>query len=160
MSARKKWTGLAFWVLLGIAVAALGGLASASAGTFYAELSRPGWSPPGWLFGPVWTVLYLMMSVAAWLVWLRQGLASPAIAVYLAQLAANALWSWLFFAWRLGALAFIEILVLWLLIVATIVAFHRVRPLAGWLLVPYLAWVTFASVLCFAIWRANPEVLG
>ena len=101
-----------------------------------------------------------MMSVAAWMVWKEVGLKSTAISVYLAQLAANALWSWLFFAWRQGGAAFAEILVLWCLIVATIVAFRRVRPLAAWLLAPYLLWVSFAAALNYAIWQGNPEILG
>lgn len=149
-------------VAICFAAAAIGGVASASAPEFYRELVLPAWAPPAWVFGPVWTVLYLLMGVAAWLVWRERGFggARTALGLFLVQLAANALWSWLFFAWQLGALATLEILVLWGLILATTVAFWRVRPLAGALLLPYLAWVSFASVLCFAIWRANPQLLG
>jgi benzodiazapine receptor len=150
------------WLAICFVAATLGGVASASAPAFYRELVRPAWAPPGWVFGPVWTVLYLLMGVAAWLVWRerRFGGARTALGLFLVQLVANALWSWLFFAWQLGALATLEILVLWGLILATTVAFWRVRPLAGALLLPYLAWVSFASALCFAIWRANPQLLG
>jgi tryptophan-rich sensory protein len=88
------------------------------------------------------------------------GGARTALALFLVQLVANSLWSWLFFAWQLGALATVEIFILWGLILATTIAFWRIRPLAGALLVPYLLWVSFASVLCFAIWRANPQLLG
>ena len=103
-----------------------------------------------------------MMGVAAWLVWRAKGFvgARPALLVFLAQLAVNALWSWLFFAWRQGALAFVDILVLWVLIGFTIALFARISRLAAALLVPYLAWVTFASFLNFPVWRLNPGLLG
>jgi benzodiazapine receptor len=157
----RQATGLFAWLLLAFAAAALGGFASANAGAFYQQLVRPEWAPPGWLFAPVWSVLYLLMGVAAWLVWRVEGFrqASTVLVLFMIQLAANALWTWLFFAWHLGTLAFIEILVLWLLIVATIFGFWRVRPLAGALLLPYLAWVTFASALSFSIWKLNPHLL-
>lgn len=144
------------------AAAALGARASLRAGAFYGQLARPDWAPPAWLFGPVWTVLYVLMGLAAWLVWREQGFrgARAAFALYLVQLAANALWTWLFFAWRMGGPAFVEILVLWGLILATTLAFWRARPLAGLLLLPYLAWVTFAAALCHATWRANPALLS
>jgi tryptophan-rich sensory protein len=154
--------GLAGWLLLMLAAAAVGAIASADAGAFYQQLSRPPWAPPGWLFAPVWSALYLLIGIAAWLVWRERGLrgARTALSLFVIQLAANALWTWLFFAWREGTLAFIEILILWALIVATLVAFWRVRPLAGALLLPYLAWVTFASALTFATWRMNPQLLA
>jgi tryptophan-rich sensory protein len=132
------------------------------AGAFYAELVRPDWAPPAALFGPVWTLLYAMMAVSAWLVWMRRG-SRPvrlALAVFVTQLALNALWSWLFFGWRLGGPAFLDIVVLWALIVATLVLFWRIRPLAGWLLVPYLAWVTFAAALNYRLWQLNPALLA
>ena len=158
----RELLGLAAWLLVCFAAAAAGGAASARAGAFYAQLDRPAWAPPSWLFGPVWTLLYLMMAVAAWLVWRERGFAGArgALTLFLVQLALNALWTWLFFAWRLGALAFAEILLLWALIAATAVLFWRLRPVAGVLLVPYLVWVTFASALTLAVWRANPGVLG
>jgi len=154
--------GLAGWLLLTLSAAAVGAIASADAGAFYQQLSRPPWAPPGWLFAPVWSALYLLIGIAAWLVWRERGLrgARTALSLFVIQLAANALWTWLFFAWREGTLAFIEILILWALIVATLVAFWRVRPLAGGLLLPYLAWVTFASALTFATWRMNPQLLA
>ena len=112
-----------------------------------------------WLFAPVWTTLYALMGIAAWRVWRRAGFGVP-LSLFLIQLALNALWSWLFFAWRMGAAAFAEVVLLWLLIAATLVAFSRVDRLAGALLVPYLAWVSFAAILTYAVWRANPQVLG
>jgi translocator protein len=154
--------GLAGWLLLCFAAAGIGGLASVRAGTFYEELSRPPWAPPPSLFGPVWSVLYLSMGVAAWLVWRRRGFTGARIALglFLTQLLANALWTWLFFAWRQGALAFGEILVLWVLIVATVIGFWRVRRLAAALLLPYLAWVGFAAALTYEVWQRNPSVLA
>ena len=160
-SAPPRALGLVGWVLLTFAAAALGALGSANAGAFYAELVRPSWAPPAWLFGPVWSALYALMAVSAWLVWRDRGFAGArtALVLFIVQLAANALWSWLFFRWHQGGLAFAEVLVLWCLIVATIVAFRRISALAAVLLYPYLAWSTFASVLTFAIWRLNPGVL-
>ncbi|WP_312400387.1 TspO/MBR family protein [Stenotrophomonas indicatrix] len=161
MNVRRQAVGLLGWAIVTFLAAALGARASISAADFYASLTLPAWAPPASVFGPVWTVLYALMALAAWLVW-RQGgwrAAAPALALYLLQLALNVLWSWLFFGWKQGALAFADIALLLALIVATIVAFHRVRPAAAWLLLPYLAWVTFASALNYAVWQANPAVL-
>lgn len=154
--------GLAGWAAITFAAAAIGALGSASASAFYAELTRPAWAPPGWLFAPAWTTLYVLMALSAWLVWRSKGFAGARIALglFLVQLAANALWSWLFFAWRLGTLAFVETLLLWCLIVATAIAFWRVSRAAAILLMPYLAWVTYASALTFAVWRGNPALLS
>lgn len=158
----RQRLGLAGWLALAFATAAIGAVASVSAKAFYAELVRPAWAPPGWLFGPVWTALYALMGVSAWLVWRVRGLAGArtALALFIVQLAVNALWSWLFFAWRLGGPAFAEVLLLWCLIVATVIAFRRISALAAVLLLPYLAWVTFASGLTYAVWRLNPALLG
>lgn len=161
MNVRRQAVGLLGWAIVTFLAAALGARASISAADFYASLTLPAWAPPASVFGPVWTVLYALMALAAWLVW-RQGgwrAATPALALYLLQLALNVLWSWLFFGWKQGALAFADIALLLALIVATIVAFHRVRPAAAWLLLPYLAWVTFACALNYAVWQANPAVL-
>ena len=153
--------GLTCWLLLSFAAAFLGAIASANAPEFYAQLARPDWAPPAWLFGPVWTLLYLLMGIAAWLVWREQGAAQriPALTLFVTQLGANALWSWLFFAWRNGAFAFAEVLLLLVLIVATVAAFWRIRRLAAVLLFPYLAWVSFAAALTWAVWRRNPTLL-
>lgn len=161
LSRSRQWLGLAGWLAFAFAAAAIGAVASVSAKTFYAELVRPAWAPPGWLFGPVWTALYALMGVSAWLVWRVRGFAGArtALALFISQLAVNALWSWLFFAWRLGGPAFAEVLLLWCLIVATAVAFRSISALAAVLLLPYLAWVTFASALTFAVWRLNPALL-
>ncbi len=152
------------WLILCFSTSAIGAFASSSAGKFYATMVRPSWSPPGWIFGPVWSALFLSMAVAAWLVWRTQHVhnhsKSVALWLFVAQLAANALWSWLFFAWNLGGIAFAEILLLWLLIATTIIAFWRFSKIASLILVPYLLWVTFASVLNWVIWKANPALLG
>ena len=161
-SASQQVLGLVGWLLVSFAAAGVGGIASARAGAFYQELSRPGWAPPASVFGPVWSALYLLMGVAAWLVWRERGVrqARTALGLFLLQLLANALWTWLFFAWRQGGLALGEILVLWVLIVATIVAFWRIRRLAALLLLPYLGWVSFASCLTYAVWQRNPLLLS
>lgn len=153
--------GLVGWVLATLAAGAVGALSTRNAREFYGGLVKPAWAPPGWLFGPVWTVLYLLMAVAAWLVWRRAGWsgARTALWLFLAQLVLNALWSWIFFSWHRGALAFAEILVLLVLIAATMHGFARVHRLPALLLVPYLLWVAFASALTYAIWRGNPQQL-
>jgi translocator protein len=155
--------GFVAWLALCIATSAIGAWASANARTFYADLVRPEWSPPGSVFGPVWSVLFLAMAVSAWLVWRvpqASKARSVALRLFVVQLAANALWSWLFFAWHRGGIAFAEVLLLWLLIACTFVAFWRVKPVAGLLLVPYLAWVTFAAALNYTLWQLNPALLG
>lgn len=162
MTSARRITGLAGWLALTFVGAAVGSFASRSAPAFYAQLERPAWAPPAWLFGPVWTALYLLMGLAAWLVWKERGWAGArgALSLYIAQLAANSLWSWIFFAWHRGAWALAEILALAALIVATMAAFARVRRLAAALLAPYLAWVLFATALTAALWRRNPVLLG
>lgn len=161
-STMKSVLGLAGWLLLCFAVSAVGALGSMNAPAFYGQLVQPSWAPPPWLFGPVWTALYAMMGVAAWLVWRTGGWAKNrlALSLFLVQLALNGLWSWLFFAWQLGALAMADIAALWVLILLTLIVFWRVRPWAGMLLLPYLLWVGFASALNFNLWQNNPLTLG
>lgn len=158
----KQGLGLAGWLLASFAAGAIGGFASVNAAGFYGQLVQPPWAPPAWLFGPVWSLLFALMGVAAWLVWRKHGLpgSGHALKLYFAQLLANALWTWLFFAWRLGAVALAEISLLWLLIAATILAFWRLHRIAALLLAPYLAWVSFAAALNLSLWRLNPTVLG
>ncbi|MBB3832664.1 tryptophan-rich sensory protein [Xanthomonas arboricola] len=162
ISKKTQWLGLLGWLALCYAVPGLGALASIQAASFYADLQRPAWAPPGWLFGPVWTALYGMMAVAVWLVWRRGGWAGAhlALRMFVLQLALNGLWSWLFFAWHMGAWAFADIVVLWLTLAATIGVFAKRNSLAAWLLVPYLAWVSFAAALNYSVWQLNPQVLG
>ncbi|MBZ5642230.1 MAG: tryptophan-rich sensory protein [Acidobacteriia bacterium] len=122
---------------------------------WYASLSKPRWTPPNWLFGPVWTILYVAMAIAAWLVWWRVGLTAVPMQLFLLQLLLNVAWSALFFRLRAPGAAFAEIVMLWLAILATSIEFWRVVPAAGWLLLPYLIWVSYATALNFSIWRLN-----
>lgn len=138
-------------------------LATASTGFFvstdgwYMALQKPTWNPPAWIFGPVWTVLYLMMGVAAWLVWREGGWKTRQwpLGLFLIQLLLNAIWTPVFFRMHQIGLALANIALLWLLLGATLIAFWRVKIPAGLLLVPYLAWVSFASFLNFTLWRMN-----
>jgi benzodiazapine receptor len=161
-SKQRQIMGLVGWLIVSFAASAVGAVASIQAKSFYSQLAQPAWAPPPWLFGPVWTVLYALMAIAAWLVWRSGGFRTNRIALslFLVQLVLNALWSWFFFAWHRGALAFADIVLLWILIVVTLVSFWRVRPLAGAILIPYLLWVSFASVLNYSVWQLNPHVLG
>ena len=137
-------------------VAALGGMFSRP-GEWYANLEKPGFTPPSWVFGPAWTTLYCLMAIAAWLVWRERKTVkvAPALAMFLLQLLINGAWSPLFFGAHQIAAALITILVLDIAVVMTIVRFWRVRPLAGLLLVPYLLWIGFATALNFSIWQLN-----
>jgi tryptophan-rich sensory protein len=125
-------------------------------GEWYAALIKPEWNPPAWLFGPAWTLLYTLMAVAAWLVWKRVGFSRP-LAFYFVQLALNAAWTPIFFGAHQLGWALAEIVVLWLAILLTLLSFRRVSPAAGWLFMPYLAWVSFATFLNFTLWRLNPS---
>lgn len=162
MPVARQAAGLAGWLLACFAAAAAGGFASVNAAGSYQQLVQPAWAPPPWLFGPVWSVLYALMAMAAWLVWRRHGFggAGPALKLFVGQLVANALWTWLFFAWRQGLLALLDIALLWAMILAVAVAFWRLHRLAAVLLLPYLGWVSFAAALNFTLWRLNPTVLG
>jgi tryptophan-rich sensory protein len=143
------------WVA--VSFAAAGSAVFVSPGGWYAALAKPSWNPPAWVFGPAWSVLYLLMGVAAWLVWREGGWQRQgrALGLFLAQWLLNALWTPLFFGLHRLGLAFAEIVLLWVAIAATLGAFWRARRAAGVLLVPYLAWVTFAAALNFTIWRMN-----
>jgi translocator protein len=156
----KNIVALVISLVVSFSAAAIGGLATRQAPEFFVSLSRPSWAPPSWLFGPVWTVLYILMAIAAWLVSKERGFSGARVPLILfgIQLALNAVWSWLFFAWRLGMLAQIEIVLLLAMIALTLAAFWRVRRAAGLLMVPYLLWVTYATALTFALVRRNPEV--
>lgn len=154
--------GLIGWLALVFIAAGIGALATVDASTFYKQLDRPEWAPPASVFGPVWSTLYLMMGISAWLVWRERARThvTGALALFVVQLGANALWSWLFFAWHKGAFAFAEVVLLWILIAATACSFWRLSRWAGVLLLPYLAWVGFATTLTWAIWQRNPGVLS
>lgn len=146
-------------LLASFAAAAIGGYATAlSLNDWYMTLNKPSFNPPNWLFGPVWSVLYTLMGVAAYLVW-KEGDnkfgVKVAMGLFFAQLVLNALWSWAFFAWQSLGWASIEISVLWVVILLCIINFNRVRRLSAYLMIPYLLWVSFATLLTISIWWLN-----
>jgi tryptophan-rich sensory protein len=155
----SEWIALACAVAACFAAAGIGSLYTTPAiPTWYASLQKPAWTPPAWLFGPVWTLLYLSMAIAVWLVWRERGFgggAGLAITLFAVQLVLNALWSIVFFGWRRPDLALVEIFFLWAAVFATMLSFWRVSHAAAWLIWPYLLWVTFAGFLNLAIWRLN-----
>lgn len=158
MSTKRSLIGLSVALLICLGAGGLGGLfTSQSVRAWYPLIQKPSWTPPSWLFGPVWTTLYVLMGVAAWLVWRRdpERPARGALLLFLGQLVLNVLWSALFFGLRAPGLAFAEIVVLELAVLGTLVAFWRHSRVAGMLLIPYLLWVGFASALNLAIWRLN-----
>jgi len=161
--AKTEIVALIGWLILCFTVAGIGATASIEAPAFYASLQKPSWAPSASVFGPVWTVLYAMMGVAAWLVWrerrMHRNRVPTAIAWFLIQLALNAAWSWVFFVWHQGELAVLDIALLWIALAITVNTFLRIRVAAGLLLLPYLAWVTFATALTIAVWHHNPELL-
>ncbi|WBB54769.1 TspO/MBR family protein [Verrucosispora sp. WMMD573] len=149
-----KWWALAGFAVAVLAAAVIGNLAASGAADQYANLDRPAWSPPSWLFGPVWSVLYVTMAVAAWLVWRRVGFGA-ALGAWAVQLVLNAAWTPLFFAGDRYGLALAEIVLLWLAIGVTVLLFARANRVAAVLLLPYWAWVTFAAALNYSIWQLN-----
>ncbi len=153
--------GFLAWLSICSIALSLGAMASIQAESFYSELTQPSWAPPSWLFGPVWTTLYVMMAVSAWLVWKKGGFLVQAcpLGIFLIQLSFNALWSWLFFAWHQGGLAFVNILILMILITRTLFLFWQTSKLAALLLIPYLFWVGFAGFLNYSVWQLNPATL-
>lgn len=157
-SRAKQWAFLAGFLAITFLVAGLSSaLSVADIPTWYAGLKKPSFNPPNWIFGPVWTLLYALMAVAAWLIW-RGPASQPrsrGLLFFWIQLALNFFWSLIFFRWHQIGGGLVEILLLWLAIVSTIALFFRLNKAAGWMLVPYLAWVSFASVLNSAIWRLN-----
>ena len=152
---RRLALGLVGWLVACFLAASLG--AVFMPGDWYARLKKPSWNPPAWVFGPVWTTLYAMMAVAAWLVWKRGGFAARRgpLALFITQLVLNATWTPLFFGLHQPGFACAEIVSLWLAIAATLAAFWPLNRASAWLLAPYLAWVSFATALNFALWRLN-----
>jgi tryptophan-rich sensory protein len=158
-----RWLNLIFWIILCFAVAGISGMWTAGeVAGWYRTLTRPSFAPPDWVFGPVWTLLYAMMAIAAWLV-ATSNASTPAavaarnwgVAIFLVQLALNFGWSLIFFRWHAIGAALIEVIVMWLAIGATILLFSKSSKIAALLLVPYLAWVTFASALNAGFWFLN-----
>jgi len=150
--------GLIVFLTICFIAAAIGGIVTGPAiDGWYETLEKPSWQPPAWVFGPVWTMLYLLMAIAAWLVWRSAGARSAAVplSLFAVQLVLNVAWSWTFFYLQRPGWAVLELIVLWVAIALTTLAFFRRSPVAGGLMLPYLAWVTFAGVLNFTIWRLN-----
>lgn len=158
----KQSVGLVASLILCFTASFIGAVGSMNAPSFYGQLVQPTWAPAPWVFGPVWTALYTMMAVAAWLVWRKGGWSQQTkpLTIFMVQLILNALWSWIFFAWTSGGWAFFEIICLWLMIALTIYSFWRVSKVAAILLVPYTLWVSFAAYLNFTLWQMNPAILG
>jgi translocator protein len=152
MAALTSLLGLLGWLAVSFVTALIG--SRFMPGAWYASIAKPAWNPPNAIFGPVWTVLYVLMAVSAWLVWRRAGF-SGALGLFVIQLALNALWSYLFFGLHRPDFAFFDILVLWAAILAVVLLFWRVDPTAGALMLPYLAWVSFAACLNYTLWKLN-----
>ena len=149
--------GAVFWLVLTFGAAWAGARFLPDA--WYRHLSKPAWNPPESIFGPVWSVLYLFMAIAAWFVWSEtgwEGFSGP-LGFYLLQLVLNGMWTWIFFGRHRPGVALLDISVLWIVVAATLVSFWKVTPIAGALFVPYLAWISFAALLNFSIWRQNPQ---
>jgi translocator protein len=158
MVSRRELFGLCLLVVICLAAGMIGGaVTTPKIASWYAGLAKPAWTPPNWIFGPVWTILYLCMAISAWLVWRKDVGSTPKAPLVLfgIQLALNVLWSCLFFGLQSPRLAFFELVLLWLAITATTAMFWRRSIVAGVLLLPYLLWVTFAGALNFAVWRLN-----
>ena len=158
MTQRTRWIGLAIFLVACLGAGGLGAIATTpEIESWYKTIRKPWWNPPNYVFGPVWTTLFILMAIAGWLVWKPSGfrLAVLPLALFVVQLILNVTWSWIFFGLHLPGWAFAEIVVLWLAIVATTAAFFRCSKVAGWLLMPYLAWVGFAGFLNFTIWQLN-----
>ncbi|WP_406694938.1 TspO/MBR family protein [Singulisphaera sp. Ch08] len=157
---RKDLIGLVAFVLFCFAAAGIGWIwTNAGLTVWYPTLKKPGWTPPNRVFGPVWSILYLTMAIAGWLVWRRRdrndGNVKLALLLFAVQLGLNAIWSYLFFTLRNPGIAFAEITLLWLAILATLMLFWRISRVAALLLIPYWLWVTFASILNLVIWVMN-----
>jgi benzodiazapine receptor len=158
MSTIRQAVGLAVSVALCFAVAGAGSLfARPAIEGWYGALRKPSWTPPNWLFGPAWSALYLTMAIAAWLVWRRAGFAGARLplTLFALQLVLNLAWTGVFFGLRMPGVAFAEMVVLWLFILATTAAFWPLSHAAAWLMALYLAWVTYAAALSYGIWRLN-----
>lgn len=155
MKRSNVYLGLAGWLLLCFLAGAVG--AVVEPGIWYEQLAKPTWTPPNWVFPVVWPVLYICMGVAAWLVWKEAGFSGgrDALTLFLVQLALNGLWSWLFFGLHQISTGLADIILLWIMILFTILAFRTHSRLAAWLLVPYLLWTSYAMALNYAIWSMN-----
>lgn len=154
-----KYLQIALFIIISELAGIIGSVFTVSSvQTWYTTINKPSFNPPSWIFGPVWVTLYAMMGVASYLVWQKwseSGIAKIALVIFFVHLVFNALWSILFFGLQNPMLAFFEIIILWIMILALIILFYQVDKRAAYLMVPYILWVSFASVLNFYIWRLN-----
>jgi tryptophan-rich sensory protein len=158
-AASKPRQALALAGFLALTLAAgyfAGQVTTSNIASWYNGLAKPSFNPPNWVFAPVWTFLYVLMAVAAWRVWRVPGAPKAALTLWVVQLALNVAWSFIFFGAHAPLAALVELVVLWGIVLGTLVAFGRVDRVAGWLFIPYWAWVGFAGVLNFWVWRLNP----
>lgn len=153
-----NWLLLIGFVILCNLIGALGTLWTASDGDWYKNIIRPSFNPPSWIFGPVWTLLFTLMGISLYLVWVSPNskIRTIALIIFAIHFVLNVLWSYLFFGLNNPLLAFIEILILLILIIITGIYFYKINKIAGYLFIPYVLWVSFASFLTYTIWRLNP----
>jgi len=163
MSDTERKPGLFYnlLILLGFLVFTLaigfvaGQVTAPNIASWYSDLAKPSFNPPNWVFAPVWTALYVLIALAAWRVWRVAGWRSRGLALWLIQLGLNFAWSFIFFGAQNPGAALADIVVLWLAIITTLIVFGRTDRIAGWLLIPYLLWVSFAGLLNFWVWQLN-----
>ncbi|MEN9547444.1 MAG: hypothetical protein RIR12_35 [Bacteroidota bacterium] len=155
----SNWLKLIIAILIPVTVGGLSGFFTANnVGTWYTTIQKPSWNPPNWIFGPVWTTLYILMGIALYLVWKADStnfFKKLAIVFFTLQLVLNFFWSFIFFQQHQMGWALVEIIALWLAILATIYSFANISKTAAWLLVPYIAWVSFATILNYTLWKIN-----
>ncbi|HEY1020075.1 MAG TPA: TspO/MBR family protein [Sediminibacterium sp.] len=157
--ANFNWVKLVLSVLFTVGIGSLGGIFTISEiPGWYAGLQKPSFNPPNWLFGPVWSMLYLLMGISFYLIWKQpvSTVRNVGLTLFVIQFILNFFWSIIFFNQHLIAAAFLEMVFMWIFILLTIIWFAKLSPTAAWLLVPYLCWVSFATVLTAAIWKLNP----
>ena len=146
-------------IAIPVAVGGISGFFTATGvDSWYQTINKPSWNPPGWIFGPVWTTLYVMMGIALYLVWksnASEGVKKNAVTIFAIQLILNFFWSFIFFDQQQPGWALVEIIIMWIAILLTIFAFAKVNKTAAWLLVPYISWVSFATILNYTIWKLN-----
>ena len=154
-----KITKLPAAILMSLAAGAIGSMATVTGiNSWYSELIKPSFNPPNWIFGPVWTILYILMGIALYLIWqdgLKKAFVKNSFMLFIVNLVLNSFWSIAFFGMQNPALAFLVIILLWLVILTLILRFYKINKLASYLLIPYILWVSFASVLNFSIWQLN-----
>jgi tryptophan-rich sensory protein len=155
----KSWIKLVISIVVPLVVGGISGFfTKPEISTWFQTIKKPDWQPPNWLFGPIWTILYIMMGIAFYLIWKKDAEASKkrtAVTLWIVQLVLNFFWSFVFFKqhqidWALG-----EIVILWFFILLTIFTFARINKMAAWILVPYISWVSFAGILTYTIWQLN-----